>query len=170
MRLFLSSYRAGRHDAELLNLLGEVREVGVISNAKDYHLPERRAERMSEVFDFFKSLGIAPHEIDLRRYFNIERANEELAGHEFIWLAGGNTFLLRRALEYSDAANFLIEHVRDNSLILGGESAGALIAGPTLRGSEMEENSDSPNFVPEGYSPEIIWDGLKLVNYVPVPH
>ena len=170
MRLFLSSYRAGKHNAELLGLLGGIKKVAVVSNAKDYHQPERRSQRMEEVYDFFKSLGIATQEIDLRPFFSHEGIEEELAKHRFIWLAGGNTFLLRRALQYSGAADFLVKHVRDESLTMGGESAGALINGPTLRGSEMEKDSDSPNFVPDGYKPEIIWDGLNLVDYVPVPH
>lgn len=171
MRLFLSSYRAGRHNAELLDLLGEVREVGIISNAKDYHQPERRAQRMGEVYDFFKSLGIASQEIDLRPFFNNrEGIEEELVKHQFIWLAGGNIFLLRRSLQYSAAADFLVEHAQNESIIMGGESAGAVVFGPSLKGFEMEGDADSPNFLPAGYSKEVIWEGLNLIDYVPVPH
>lgn len=170
MRLFLSSYRAGRHNAELLDLLDEIREVGVISNAKDYHQPERRAQRMGEVYDFFKSLGITSQEIDLRPIFNREGIEKELAKYQFIWLAGGNIFLLRRALKYSGADNLLIDKARNNSITLGGESAGAVVLGPTLEGFEMEGDADSPSFLPKDYSKEVIWEGLNLVDYVPVPH
>ncbi len=170
MRLFISSYRAGRHNVRLLNLTGNVKEVGVISNAKDYHLPERRAQRMNEVYDFFKSIGIVAHEIDLRPFFDESGADEELSKNRFIWLAGGNIFLLRRALKYSGADNYLTKAVKDNSLTIGGESAGAVVLGTTFRGFEMEGNADDPNFIPEGYKSEIIWEGLNLVDYVPVPH
>lgn len=170
MRLFLSSYRAGNHSEKLLGLLNGIDEVGIISNAKDYHEPLRRAQRMDEVYDFFKSVGVVLHEIDLRPYFSKGNSSEELSKHKFIWLAGGNIFLLRRALEYSGAVSYLTKTVKDASLILGGESAGAVVLGPTFRGFEMEGNADNPNFIPESYKSEVIWEGLGLVSYVPIPH
>lgn len=170
MRLFLSSYRAGRHDNELLKFLSGIKTITIISNAKDYKTPEDRHEKIEENFRYYRSIGLDPKELDLRPFFSKTDAKNLLDDHEFVWLAGGNVFLLRRALKYTGLDKVLINRVGDNSLILGGESAGAIIVGPTLKYSEMDTDEDSPNFIPEGYKKEAFWDGLRLVDYVPVPH
>jgi dipeptidase E len=170
MRLFLSSYRAGKHDADLRELLGKIDKVAVITSAKDYKTPEGRKVRVQENFDYWKSLDIEPTEIDLRPYFHKPGAEKLLAKHNFIWLAGGNVFLLRRALNYTGLDRYFYDAVRKNEIILGGESAGAIIMGPTLKYSETEEDEDSPAYVPDGYEKQTVWEGLQLVDYVPVPH
>ena len=142
-----------------------------ISNAKDYHGPKIRQQRMEENFGYWKSLGLSPLEIDLRTYFQKPGVERTLDGYEFIWLAGGNTFLLRRALKYTGIDEYLIKRVAEDSVIYGGESAGAIMATPTLRGSEdASTNEDNPNYAPKPYTKEAIWDGLGLIDYVVVPH
>src|SRR3569833_642059 len=136
MKLFLSSYRAGTHNAELLKLLGGIKKVAFISNAKDYKSPDERQEKIKENFDFWRSISIEPTEIDLRPHFNKPGAEALLDGFEFVWMAGGNVFLLRRALKYTGLDKSLVEKVKNGELIYGGESAGAILAGPTLRHSE----------------------------------
>jgi dipeptidase E len=170
MRLFLSSYRAGKHEKDLREFLGKIDKVAVITNAKDYKIPEERVISVKENFDFWHSIGIKPTEIDLRPYFRKSGAEKLFKKHNFVWLAGGNVFLLRRALKYSGINKFLGDAVRKNEVILGGESAGAIIMGPTLKYSEAEEDEDSPHYIPNGYDKEVIWSGLDLVGYVPVPH
>ncbi len=170
MRLFLSSYRAGKHDNELREFIDGINEIAVITNAKDYKAPEDRQLKIEENFDYYRSIGLEPTEIDLRPYFHKPGAERLLAKHNFIWLAGGNVFLLRRALKYSGLDRYLGDKVRKNEIILGGESAGAIIMGPTLKHSETEENEDSPYYTPKDYGEEIIWEGLELISYVPVPH
>jgi len=170
MRLFLSSYRAGRHDAELVKLVGKGNKVAVITNAKDYKSLKERTISVNENFDYWRSIGLEPTEVDLRPYFHKPGAEKLLKKYKFVWLAGGNVFLLRRALKYSGIDKFLGDAVRKNELILGGESAGAIIMGPTLKHSETEEDEDSPFYVPEPYEKEVLWDGLDFIAYVPVPH
>jgi dipeptidase E len=170
MRVFLSSYRAGKHDDKLIKFLDGINKVAVITNAKDYKTPEGRLQRIEENFDYYRSIGLDPTEIDLRSYFHKSGAEKLLAGHNFIWLAGGNTFLLRRALKYTGLDRFLCDSVRKNEIVLGGESAGAIIMGPTLRYSEIDTDEDSPNYIPSGYDKEVIWTGLGIVDFVPVPH
>lgn len=171
MRLFLSSYRAGRHNDKLIEFLGGVRKIAVITNAKDYKSPTDRKEKIEDNFSYYRSIGLDPTEIDLRPFFHKSGAEKRLSDFEFVWLAGGNAFLLRRALKYSGIDKFLISKVRSGSIIYGGESAGAIIASPTLHGSEDDStNEDDPNYVPRGYDPNVLWDGLGLIDYVPVPH
>lgn len=177
MRLFLSSYRAGKYPDKLIKLVGKGSRVAVVSNAKDYKDSKERGIKVKEVLDFLSGLQLKPTEIDLRKYFTSQvNWEKELKKYPAIWLAGGNVFLLRRALKYTGLDIFLGNKVRRNEVILGGESAGAIIMGPTLKYSEMEStdehdsHEDSAVYVADGYKPEIVWKGLGLVNYVPVPH
>jgi dipeptidase E len=171
MRLFLSSYRAGKHDDKLRELIGKIDKIAVITNAKDYKTPQDRKIKLEDNFEYYRSIGLEPTEIDLRPYFQQGSADNLLDGFKFIWLAGGNAFLLRRALRYTELDKWLIGRAKRNEIILGGESAGAIIMGPTLMYSEVEnEKEDSQYFAPKPYKKEIIWEGLNLVNFVPVPH
>jgi dipeptidase E len=170
MRLFISSYRAGKHDKELIQFLGKINKVAVITNAKDYKTPEDRRLKIEDNFSYYRSIGLEPTEIDLRPFFHKPGAEKLLAKHNFVWLAGGNGFLLRRALSYTGLDRYFYDAVRKNEVILGGESAGAIMMGPTLKYSEMDTNEDSPNYTPQGYAKNVLWDGLNFVNYVPVPH
>jgi dipeptidase E len=168
MQLFLSSYRFGNYESGLLEIVGENAHVGVITNAKDYKNASERLTSVKDLFDSFSGIGITPHEIDLRRYFgSAEDTALELEKYDFIWLAGGNTFVLRRALKYSGADTYITDRVRSNTLLYGGESAGAIVATPTLQGVEF---GDDPYVIPEGYVDEEIWDGLNLVPFCIVPH
>jgi dipeptidase E len=171
MRLFLSSYRAGRHDSELKSFAGSINKVAVITNAKDYKTPEDRKFKVDDNFAFWRSLEIEPTEIDLRPHFHKQGAESLFDGFDFVWLAGGNTFLLRRALSYTGIDKFLIDKVKNDSLIYGGESAGAIMASPSLRGSEDDSTSeDDPKYLPLPYGKKVLWDGLGFIDYVLVPH
>lgn len=168
MRLFLSSYRAGQYPDKLVDLFGKGCKIAVITNAKDYKSISERDVKIKEVIKFLADIGLNPEELDLRKYFDNPRSLvETIKKYQGIWLAGGNTFILRRALRYSQLDNLLKKMVRNNEIILGGESAGACIASPTLRGLEF---GDGPKVLPESYRSHVIWSGLGLVKYSIVPH
>jgi dipeptidase E len=57
--------------------------------------------------------------------------------------------------------------VRNNEIIYGGESAGAILPTPTLIGVQF---GDDPEDIPKHYNNEVIWEGLGLVSYRIVPH
>jgi dipeptidase E len=155
-----------------VELFGGDSRVGVITNAKDYKSPEERRTSVNELLGYLSGLGMMPVEIDLRNYFESkgDEVNAVLSKKKSIWLAGGNVFLLRRALRQSGIESLLGDKVRKNEITLGGESAGAIIMGPTLKYSELETDEDSPDYIPGGYDKEVIWTGLGLVDFVPVPH
>jgi dipeptidase E len=168
MRLFLSSYRAGNYPEKLVELFGEKAKVAVITNAKDYKTISERAESVKEVLNFLNNLGFKSEEIDLRKYFkNTDFSENDLKKYQAIWMAGGNTFVLIRALVQSGAREVLGNMVRKNEIVYGGESAGAILVTPTLAGVEF---GDDPADIPEGYNKEIIWKGLNLISYHIVPH
>jgi dipeptidase E len=168
MRLFLSSYRAGNYPEKLVGLFGKKTKVAVATNAKDDKTGLEREESVNEVLDFLKSLGFEPTEIDLRKYFSESNfAETNLKKYQAVWIAGGNTFVLVRALKQSGARKVLGNMIRKNEIIYGGESAGAILPTPTLTGVEF---GDDPNIIPEGYDKEVVLGGLNLIAYHIVPH
>jgi dipeptidase E len=168
MRLFLSSYRAGNYNEKLVELFGENTKVAVITYAKDDKDFQERNESVEEVVKFLKTLGFKPVEIDLKKYFKkSDFAEEDLKKYQAVWVAGGNTFVLVRALAQSGAGKVFGDMVRKNKIIYGGESAGAILAAPTLTGTQF---GDDPAVVPEGYKNKVIWRGLNLIAYHIVPH
>lgn len=171
MRLYLSSYRMGRRFGALVEALGRGAKVAVVSNATDFIPDEARAAYARTVFDpiaHFNDHGLDASPLDLRTFFNDAAGLETaLAGVRLVWANGGNAFLLRRAMRQSGLEAILGREVPVGGLVYGGWSAGAVVAGPTLRGLEL---MDDPAVVAEGYDPEPIWEGLGLVDFSLVPH
>jgi dipeptidase E len=156
------------HETDLAELFGKGSKVAVINNAKDGKTVEERKQKTTEVLAFLSDTGLKPKEIDLRDYFNDQKSLEkELRKYPAVWAAGGNTFVLRRAMEYSGCGRLLYDMVRKNEIMYGGDSAGAILATPSLRGSEYGDDHD---LIPEGYQPEVIWEGLGFVPFHVVPH
>lgn len=167
MKLFLSSENFGKYPDEFVRLVNG-RKLAYIGNAKDYNSPSERSAKVEEHQIQFASLGIDFTEIDLRDYFeNNTKLQSDMSNFGAVWCSGGNTFLLRSAFQQSGLDKILVEKIRNEDFIYGGSSAGAILAGPTLKGTE---NGDNPELVPEIYKKDICWLGLGLVDFVVVPH
>jgi len=168
MRLFLSSENLGKYPEKFLKLIGGSHKLAVVHNAIDDWSANDRAAKIKKHLDQLKEQGFKPEEIDLRDYFN--RPKElaaKLSGFDGIFIFGGNTFILMRALHYSGADRYLYDAVRKNEIAFGGSSAGSIAATPSLHGTEL---GDQPEITPEGYDTDLIWDGLNFVSYYIVPH
>ncbi|WP_332770118.1 Type 1 glutamine amidotransferase-like domain-containing protein [Phenylobacterium sp.] len=170
MRLYLASYRTDTVQP-LLDLAGPGARAAVVSNALDL-IPDtdRRAyaARVHDPVADLRDAGMAAEPLDLRGYFGkpaeLDRA---LAGVGLVWAVGGNAFLLRRAMAQSGLDQILTRRLAEDSLVYGGWSAGACVAGATLRGLHL---MDDPDPVAPGYDPAPIWEGLGLVDFAIVPH
>ncbi|MBP6974790.1 MAG: Type 1 glutamine amidotransferase-like domain-containing protein [Candidatus Pacebacteria bacterium] len=168
MRLYISSYRTGNATQELIRMArGNMRAV-VINNASDYGTPDKRAEQMQKQVDMLVPLGFQVEEIDLRQYFGKpEELENKLEGFGLVWLKGGKSFVLKRAIEESGFEVIIKKMLASDSIIYGGYSAGGVVASATMRGIELVEDA---LFVPEGYRPEFEWNGMNLIPYSFVPH
>src|SRR3982750_3938999 len=135
MKLFLASLAINdQQAAELAKLVGKDQKgikLVLIENAADPdgERPEwamqNRAAIQSHEFDV--------EIIDLREYCNkTTELKEKLAAKDVIWCGGGNTFYLRWLLEDTGAAAIIRELV-EGGTVYGGGSAGAIVAGPTLK-------------------------------------
>ena len=59
------------------------------------------------------------------------------------------------------------EMLEEDAIVYGGYSAGICVLAPSLRGLELV---DDPAEVEQTFQKEVIWDGLGLLSYTPVPH
>lgn len=168
MRLYLSSHGFGNHLERLRQMVGENKKVLFIDNAKDDLSEDERQAHVAEKRLEFEAAGFEFYELDLRKYFGkAELLSRIVAGAGLVWVSGGNTFLVRRALKYSGLDEILMNDLRKDLFVYGGSSAGAIIMTKTLRGTEM---GDDPYVAPEGYEQEIIWSGLGMIYPQLVPH
>jgi len=169
MRLYLSSYKFGNKPEKLFELLrGKKVKIAVITNAADLFPEGGIKERFNDDATFFALHGYKAERLDLRDYFGKqEELSRKLGEYGLAWIRGANVFVLRRAMAQSGFDKILNEKLKDDSIVYGGYSAGGCVLSPTLRGLELVDDAQS---VPEGYSSEIIWDGLGIIPEVFVPH
>lgn len=163
MRLFLASSRPGPGSRELADLVAPGARVAVVANAVD-NLPDfPRPQWVDEERQMLATVGLSAFELDLRlcyqRPATLGSALKEL---DLVWITGGNAFVLRDALRRSHLDRLLTTRVTDGSLAYGGYSAGACVAGPTLRGLELVDDVSAVA--------RPVWDGLGLVDFCIAPH
>ena len=168
MKLYLSSYGLGNHPDRLRKLVGENKSAAIIMNAQDLATPENRRARIDIEIQAMMGLGLRPEELDLRHYFDDPtQMVEKLKEYGLLWIRGGNVFVLQRAMRQSGFDKCIRSLIESEKLVYAGFSAGSCAATPHLHGIELV---DDANTVPEGYDPEIIWEGLDLVPYSIAPH
>jgi len=135
--------------------------VAIIPNAKDFELPNERAESIDRWIAELGGWGFRSDVIDLREYEDPEILHSKLRDYPLVWVLGGNTFMLRSEMRRTGLDKFLKDLV-ENGMVYCGESAGAIVAGSTLEGTET---ADEP-----GLADEIILEGIGLIDKVIVPH
>ncbi len=168
MQLYLSSYHLGNNPEDLARYFISNKRIAVIGNAMDGVSAEERQEHVNNTMETLRAIGLQPEEVDLRDYFDQgEALKHRLNQFGGVWVRGGNTFILRRSMQYSGMDSYILSKMKDKNFVYGGYSAGVCLLGPTLRGLELV---DDPQTVPAGYQKEIIWDGLGILDYMIVPH
>jgi dipeptidase E len=163
MKLYLTSYRIPVPD-KLFELAGktppEIR-TAVIPNAKDYYSERARAVKLREITEYLAGLSLKSDMVDLREHQDADVLKKLLSGYDLLWVSGGNTFCLRDEMQKS-GFDKIINELLDQGLVYAGESAGACVAGKSLKGLE---SADNPEF-----TESIIWSGLGLVPNFILPH
>ncbi len=163
MKLYLSSIGIN-NPTELYKLIGKDRGIktALITNAFEQKSPEDRKNRYDLVMANLGKLNLELTEIDLKKYLNNPAGlKADLEQFDFIWVNGGNVFYLRMLMRQS-GFDLIIKDLVDMDVVYGGDSAGAIVAGPSLRGFERADHIDQV--------PTVIYEGLNLVSFVPLPH
>lgn len=167
MRLYLSSFKIGNQPQRLVELVGPSKNAVVILNALDYK-PESRTKFLGSEMEMLRGLGFEVEELDLRKYFGKEKELEDLLRQkDLVWINGGNTFLLRRAMKQSGFDQVITKLLKEDAIVYSGFSAACCVLHKDLHGIEI---TDDPNTTLEGYDKEIIWEGLGLVDFAMVVH
>jgi dipeptidase E len=161
-KLFLYSLGLpDEHYAALARLTGKLPKeikVAAIENAADV-IPDS-AGWVKATRDAFTYHGFDVETIDLR-HCQGQTLREKLIHKDVIWVGGGNTFYLRWIMKESGADEIITSLVRLGK-VYAGWSAGAIVAGPTLKGFETMDNPAE--------AAEVIWEGLGMTQAVIVPH
>ncbi len=165
MKLFLSSLAiSDPQSVELAKLVGKKPKdikLALVENAADTYAEGSRAwvdqnRAAIQGHDFDVEI------IDIRQYKGkLPQLKDKLTAKDVIWFGGGNTYYLRWLLKDTGIDKLLAELV-EHGKVYGGGSAGAIIAGPTLK---HFETADDPKD-----APEVILDGLGFTDSVVVPH
>lgn len=169
MKLYLSSYRLGDSPQKFAELVGINKKVALISNSLDFSTDIARLQESAqrEINDL-KAIGLNPKKLDFRDYFDKpEELKAKLQEFGAVWVRGGNVFILRRAYKQSGFDKWLIEQKDNKDFVYGGYSAGVCVLSPSLKGLELV---DDLNITAEGYEPEVIWDGVGLIDFAFAPH
>jgi len=170
MKLYLSSYKLGDDTAGFVKLVGKTNaKVAVIDNALDcYSDVLRRSNNLDNELDSLKAIGFMPEHIDLRHYFNNnDGLFEELKQFDAVWVLGGNSFILMKAMRQSGFDRVVEELIKTNKLVYAGYSAALCVISPTLDGVELV---DDVYAVADGYDDKTIWDGYGLIDFYPIVH
>lgn len=163
MRLYLSSFKFGNHVDKLRELVGAGKEAIIILNARDYKSPEERNKSLKWEIEILNNAGFKVDELDLRNYFGKEKDLENLLKtKQLVWIEGGNTFLLRRAMRQSGFDNAIKKLLKKDKIVYAGDSAACVVLHKDLHGLDL---LDDPNIVSEGYKKETIWKGLSLLDF-----
>jgi dipeptidase E len=158
VRLYLSSFRLGRHPGRLVDLAAGGRQAAVIVNAMDASTPDIRQQALQREFTSLGELGFDCVEVDLR-----ERPSAAtLAGFDVLWVRGGNVFVLRRLLADTGLDDVLTSLLAEDRVVYAGYSAGACVLGTDL--SELARVDDA------GAVDQPVLTGLGLVDRPIVPH
>lgn len=163
MKLYLSSYRFPEPE-ELLRLFVKyplASKLAIIPNAQDYRLPDERGDRLDELTADLAKIGLESDIVDLREHEDAEILYETLKNYDGLWVAGGNSFVIRSEMRRS-GFDSIIQKLLKLGLVYCGESAGAIVAGLTLQGTEP---ADEPEL-----ADHIIWEGLGLTERIIAPH
>ncbi len=169
MRMYLSSYRLGNHTDRLQALVGKPDARAAVSvNARNgaEHSARNDIVLRRELEDM-QSLGFMAEELDLREYFDRDDLVEKMKGYDVVWFSGGNTFLLIRAFKQSGFDQVAEQLIKSGELVYSGYSAAFCALSPSLNGVEIV---DDKNAIAEGYKDSEVWDGLGLIDFLPIVH
>jgi dipeptidase E len=157
----------GENPRALRDLVGSGTSAAVIFNARDA-VPSERLNYVEQEFGSLRVLGFRTEELDLRAFFGDTvglRAN--LRAYDLVFVVGGNTFVLARAMAESGFGVAIGELLEEDRIVYAGYSAGACIVGPDLDGCHLIDEAD---VVADGFTAEVEPRALGWLPWRIVPH
>nr|WP_277870546.1 Type 1 glutamine amidotransferase-like domain-containing protein [Nakamurella antarctica] len=137
----------------------------LIANALDGVDDDRRLADVESQIQNLSSIGLTAENFDLRNFTpdDVEAA----FGHpDFVWVRGGNVFILRMAMARSAFDRLIVARLAADDLVYAGFSAGACVLAPSLLGLEL---CDSVVDCRAEYG-DVRFAGLAVLDRAVVPH
>lgn len=164
MKLFLSSTSIPDElVASFTELVGKKLQdisFALIENAADPY--GKDVGFVIETRTVLQSLRMQMELVDLNQYKNkSEELKEKLSAFDVIWFGGGNIYYLRWLMQ-ATGFDTIVRELLEKGIVYGGGSAGAIIAGNTLKYFDLVDDTN--------VSPEIIYSGLDLIDLIIIPH
>lgn len=164
----MSSYKLGYNTDDLKDFAQNVdNKMVLIPNALDV-FPDgaRKDATIQGLVNYLQEIGFVVDVVSLKDYFGkSQELNEDLKNYKAFFVAGGNCFVLRQAMQLSGFDKFVLNNKNNDNFLYSGYSAGMCVLAPNMKGLEIV---DDINLNP--YNTKTIYEGLGLVDYVPVPH
>lgn len=171
MRFYLSSFKFGDDlGKSLAALMPANPRIAVINNARDYtgSEPENKLRHLQQEMAHLQRLGFAPEALDLKDYFYKENElQEKMKQFGSVWVSGGNTFVLRQAMQLSGFDNIMKAYAVRPDFLYAGYSAGICILSTSMHYLLIV---DKPYDYPYPEIQETIWEGLGFFDYAFLPH
>jgi dipeptidase E len=104
-------------------------------------------------------------EFDLERAFRVDpnfNFREFFSSYDFIFISGGNIFVLTYWMQKTGCREILKNLIVDNKVVYGGASVGAIYL---YKDMDIYKEFDDPT-----KAPEKVDEGLDLINFAPIPH
>lgn len=165
MKLFLSSVSiAHKNQTAFWELVGKSKDdirVALIQNGADTYPADRR-EWVTVAEKLIEEAAAEVVKFDLREYNDADKIMEDLSDFDVVWVGGGNTYYLRWIAKQSGFDKAIKELCCRTGVVYGGDSAGAIVAGPTI---DHFQSADTPED-----APEIALEGFGLADIVVIPH
>ena len=168
MLLYLSSYKLGNRIDVLKKWINEKdNKIILIANSRDLkHDSEEKEQSINRNAIDLKQIGFEVKRLDLRNYFGKKKQLEkDLKGYYSFYVIGGNTYVLRKAMELSGFDEYIIKRQKDDRYLYLGYSAGICLLAPRLDYLDIVDEPVNPY-----NNDEVLYEGLNILDYVPVPH
>ena len=158
-KIFLSSYGIPEKLREefwrFINIKPQDLKVAYIANASDNY---KNRDWVYSTKNYFISLGVSVKDVDLRKYDKKqEKLIADLSLCHLIWVGAGDVFPLNMVMRSCSFKEVVCKLLKQG-VIYCGESAGAIVAGPSLE-----------HFA-EGEKDDLETAGLGIVDFLPIPH
>ncbi len=169
MKFYLSSFKLGNKSNELARLMSGNKKIAYIPNAGDYTnaSPKRKDWEKSDM-ESLQAIGLTVEYLDLQKFFgktdSLRRKLNEFGG---IFIRGGNTFILRQAMNLSGFDIIFKELLDRDDFVYSGYSAGICVLATDFGALQIV---DDPTDNPYKESKETIWKGLGYFDYIILPH
>jgi dipeptidase E len=170
MKFYLSSFKLGDKSNKLVRLMSDNKKSAYIPNACDYTNVDWNKKNKWEAMDIksLEDLGLKVEYLDLKDYFGkIDELRNKLNEFGGVFIRGGNTFILRQAMNLSGFDVIFKELLKRDNFVYSGYSAGICVLSTNFGDLKIV---DDPTDKPYKELQETIWEGLGYFDYIILPH